>query len=507
VNVVRSTGLAVQAGSDEPLYKQIFDQIVDRIRTRAFPPGYRLPPTRDLARELSTHRNTVVRAYVDLERAGFVSSVVGRGTFVAAHSTPTPLRVEPARAHSLPWSSLVSSAAKAEPLARAERLKRNFAGRDLVNLTRMQPAPELLPDELFRRCVEHVMRTRGASALGYAPHDGLPRLRELIAEDLARQGVPASADDIVITTGSQQGIDVLARMLINPGDAVLVDSTTYPGALSLFTAAGARLIPVPSDDEGPDPEALRRLARAGAKAFYLMPNCHNPTGRTISAERRRALVAFSHEAGVPLIEDDFGADLHLTEAPPPPALRALDGEVIYMSTFSKKLLPALRTGFLLCPPALRPALSAMRHAMDLGSSLLVQHALAEFLERGYLRAHVARTVPEYRARRDALEAGLRASLPRSWKWQSPERGVVLWLPLPPGLDPELLYEEAFRRGVLVAPSSVYAVEGRAERGVRLAFCFEPIDRLTKGARKLGEAVRALGATRTSEAAAQLMEVV
>jgi DNA-binding transcriptional MocR family regulator len=506
--MVRSTGLTLEASSGEPLYKQIFDQIVDRIRSRAFPAGFRLPPTRDLAGELSTHRNTVVRAYADLERAGFVVSVVGRGTFVADQAERSPTHVERApRAPSLPWASLLSRATTAEPLARADRLTRTVLGRDVVNLARMQPSPDLLPDDLLQRCVDHVLRTRGAQALAYAPQDGLPELRELIADDLAKQGVPAAASDIVITTGSQQALDVLVRALVNPGETVLLDSTTYTGALSLFAAAGARLLPVPSDEEGPDLDAVRRLARAGAKVFYVMPNCHNPTGRTISADRRRALVQLSHEIGMALIEDDYGAELHLTDTPPPPAMRALDGEVIYMGSFSKKLIPALRVGYVVCPPPLKRAVSSLRHAMDLGSSLLLQHALAEFLDRGYLRAHVRKTLPEYRARRDALEAGLRAHAPRSLKWKSPERGVVLWLPLPPGTDPDGVYEEAYRRGVIVAPSTLYSVDGRNERGVRLTFCAEPVDRIAKGAKRLCEALRATGLARTPDAEMQPMEVV
>jgi DNA-binding transcriptional MocR family regulator len=218
-------------------------------------------------------------------------------------------------------------------------------------------------------------------------------------------------------------------------------------------------------------------------------------------------VQLSHEIGMAVIEDDYGAELHLTGDPPPPAMRALDGEVIYMGSFSKKLIPALRVGYVVCPPALKRAVSQLRHAMDLGSSLLLQHALAEFLDRGYLRAHVRKTLPEYRARRDALEAGLRAHAPRSLQWRSPDRGVVLWLPLPHGPDPEAVYEEAFRRGVLVAPSTLYAVGGPAERGIRMTFCAEPVERVTKGAKRLGEALKALGLARAPEAATLPMEVV
>ncbi|HKQ68012.1 MAG TPA: PLP-dependent aminotransferase family protein, partial [Polyangiaceae bacterium] len=250
----RSTGIAFAEDSKEPLYKQLFDQIVQRILSRAFPPGYKLPPSRALAKELCTNRNTVVRAYADLEAAGFVASTVGRGTFVAVGpATVTPL---PAlREGGLPWSSLVSGAARLEPLQRAQRFAR-APGRDVVNLSRMQPSADMIPDKLVRRCVDHVLASLGSRALGYAPVEGLAALRDLVVADLARQGVPAHADDILITTGSQQALDVIARALVGPGDTFLVDAATYPGAMSTLALAGARLLPVPSDGEGPDMAAL-----------------------------------------------------------------------------------------------------------------------------------------------------------------------------------------------------------------------------------------------------------
>lgn len=483
-----SHGLRLRPADGEPLYRQLFDQIVARIRGGAWPPGHRLPPTRALAEELGAHRNTVVRVYEELETAGFVTSTVGRGTFVAA-LPPTGAAPQAAPAPGgMPWGSLASTAISVEPRGRPERLARGGpAPRDAVVMNRMQPAPDLLPDELFRRCMDHALRSLGPRALGYGPREGLPRLRELVAADLERQGVPATAEDLLITTGSQQALDLVARALVNPGDPFLVDESTYAGALNLLTVAGARLIPVPSDDEGPDLAALERHARIGAKGFYLMPNCQNPTGARVSAGRREALVAWSRQAGVPLVEDDYASDLILDGHPPLPPLRALDGDVIYIGTYSKKLIPALRIGYLLCPRPLHGRLAALKHAMDLGTSAILQHALAELLERGYLRAHLARSVEEYRRRRDALERGLGRHLPRGVAWRRPETGVVLWLPVPPPLDAESLYVAAQRHGVLVNPGTLNAVGPTPRPGLRLTFCFEPPERLAEGARRLGRA--------------------
>ncbi|HET7823871.1 MAG TPA: PLP-dependent aminotransferase family protein [Anaeromyxobacter sp.] len=482
-----SLGIKLDPRADEPLYRQLFDEIVARIQSGTFPPRYRLPPTRVLARDVATHRNTVVRVYQDLEAAGFVVSRVGQGTFVAdappaASGDETPVR----HGGALPWASLTSRGARAEPLSRGERL--GGARRpDTISLSAMHPSPDLLPDDLFRRCLEHALRTQRGKALAYAPREGIAPLRTLVAEDLARQGIPASADDVVITTGSQQALDLVVRTLVNPDDAVLVNETTYHGALSLLAVAGARIIGVPSDDEGPDLAAIERSGRAGAKLLYRMPNCQNPIGCRISQERREALVAWSHAAGVPLVEDDYASDLDLDGSGSLTPLRALDGEVIYFGTYSKKLIPALRIGYVVCPRALRPAVCQMKQAMDLGTSALLQYALAEFLSRGYLAPHLRAVRTEYRRRRDALEEALRRHLPRGVEWKHPEAGVALWIPAPDALDVGALHAEAQRLGVAVSPSTLYEVGGALRHGLRLTFCAEPVSRLVEGARRLGRA--------------------
>lgn len=491
----RASVLRLDPELSEPLYKQLFDRIVEQIQSGAFPPAYRLPPTRDLALELKVHRNTVVRAYEELESAGFVSSTVGRGTFVAALDENVQRGAATAlpTARSIDWRSLAARAALVEPLTRIDRLAHPQTD-DVVHLSRLQPSEDLLPHELLHRCIDHVLKNVAARCLAYAPPEGVMRLRALIAADLAREGVPAAPEDILITTGSQQALDVLARALVNPGDTFLVDAATYHGALNLLAVAGANLIAVPGDDDGPDPQALARLERSGAKGFYLMPNCHNPTGASIARGRREQLVEWSQKSGIPLIEDDYGEGLSLEEdVPAPPALRAFSPDVIYMGTFSKKLIPALRIGFIVCPKALRPFLVPLKHAMDLGTSALVQHTLAEFLDRGYLRAHIKKTVPEYRRRRDALEASLKRSLPRGIEWRHPTNGVVLWLRLPPGIGAQQLYDEGLRRGVSIGPTILNTPDGKPLAGVRLTFCAETPERLIEGARRLGKAAHAVAA--------------
>lgn len=486
-----SIGLEIDPRKDEPIHRQLFDQIVARIQTRAFPPGYKLPPTRVLARELATHRNTIARAYADLEAAGFVCGSVGRGTYVEEARPEARRLARPQIAQPMPWSSLLARAARPEVLARAERWARRVDRRDVINLARMQPSDDLIPAELMRRCLARVTAEHGPRAMSYPPPEGVPRLREQIAEELTSRGVPATPDDVLITSGSQQGLDLVARTLVNPGETVLVESTTYSGAIDIFRLAGARLVGLPCDDDGPDPNVLERVNRSDVKALYLMPTGHNPTGRTMSTERRRALVEWSRAAAIPIIEDDFVAGLSLEDREEPPHLRALDGEVIHISTFSKRLIPSLRIGYVVAPEALRSSLRSMKRVVDLASSAILQQALAEFMERGYLRAHTTRTTREYRTRRDALVAALRRSMPDDVVWHVPTHGIVLWLTLPAGLDPDLVHEEALRQGVLVSPSTMWSVDPSPPPALRLAFCAEPEDRLVEGARRLGKVIKSL----------------
>jgi len=211
----------------------------------------------------------------------------------------------------------------------------------------------------------------------------------------------------------------------------------------------------------------------------------------MSRARRSAVLAWARDAQVAVIEDDYASDLELDGEPLPPALRALDPDVIHVGTFSKRLIPAVRIGFVVAPPSLKPHLVALKHTTDLGCSAINQLALAEFLDRGYLVAHLNRIQPEYRARRDALLDELRAHLPSDVRWQRPTRGVSVWLELPELMDPSHVFEEGLSQKVLVAPGQHYAVDESVRPGLRLNFCFEPEARLRLGARRVADAIEAV----------------
>jgi len=502
-----SLGLRLDPSSDTPLYQQISDQLARLIARGELGAGTRLPPTRTLARALATHRNTVVRAFEELQARGFLAGHVGRGSYVLgdhpalapdAPTEPTPSPAASAVPEAQPWSALLGRAVQSEPLRRTQRLGATPLPGS-INLARMQPSADLIPHEDFRSCVDHVLATLGPEAMSYAPSQGLERLRALIARELAPAGILVGPDDILITSGSQQAIDLIARTLVNPReDAFLTEGPTYSGALNILATNGADVIEVPGDRDGPELELLDALTTRTRrtqpiKGFYLMPNSRNPTGTSIAPARREGLVEWSRRAEIPLVEDDYGADLELdVDAPRPLALRALDPEVLHLGTFSKKLMPALRVGFIVCPPAMRAPLTSLKHAMDLGTSALLQHGLAEFLDRGLMRTHLTRIRAAYRERRDALVEALHEHLPREVTFDVPERGVVLWLSLPPGADPEAVFQVARVAGVQVSPSTVFAASAQApdaaSGGLRLIYCNEPPERLREGAKRLGRAL-------------------
>jgi DNA-binding transcriptional MocR family regulator len=330
----------------------------------------------------------------------------------------------------------------------------------------------------------------------------VPELRAQIARDLARRNIAVDPQDILVTTGSQQGLDLATRLLVDPGERFLVEQATYAGAINLLSAAGAQIVPVPTDEVGPDLDALDAIGKGGAKGFYLMPSCQNPTGATLPRERREALLRWSERSRVPLIEDDYGADLDLEGNGEPIALRALSGDVLHLGSYSKRLVPALRVGYLVAPRTLVPRLVGLKHAMDLGTSALLQHVLAEFLDRGYLVAHLEHSLPEYRRRRDAVAEVLQHHLPQGVRWSWPHRGLLFWLELPPEVAAEDIHEESRKRGVLVTPGTLNSAGATVRQGVRITFCAEPVERLEEGVRRLCAATAAVMSRRSHSLSSQ-----
>ena len=479
-----------------PLARQIQGHLERLMREGLLPSGAKLPATRELADELGVNRATVVLAYEELVAAGLARARVGQGTFVAERP-PERAPIEPAagrRAAPIEWTEIFSRSAQ---IIGAEDERRRAAagpatpGHGVVSFAGGMPDSGLFPTEAFRRALNEVIRREGEALLQYYPVAGYPPLRRYLSTYLLRFGLEASPDEILIVNGSQQGFDLIARTLIDPGDSVAIEQPTYPRAMQVFRSFGAQLAAVPCDEGGPRPDVFERvLERHGPKLFYCQPTCHNPTGLGISAETGRRLLAAAARHQVPIVEDGFDSSLYYGPRPAGP-LKAhdADGVVIYIGTFSKILFPGLRLGWLVAPPPVIERLGAAKQLADLHTSALIQAAVHRFCERRLLDRHAARVVREYRRRREALLAALARRMPTGTTWTEPTGGFSLFLTLPEGVTASRLLPLALEHGVAFTPGDVFFLNGSGSRNLRLSFSSVATEQIERGVQRLGEAVR------------------
>jgi len=450
--------------------------------------GTLLPPERKLASRLDVNRTTVVTAYRDLVATGMVEARVGRGTWVSDAVMDGAPPLQP-----LAWQTLFSPAAERlrDPVMRDMLAAIGRPG--TIGFGAGAPAPEFFPVSLFRRAMDEALDAYGPDLFVYGLVQGSLPLREALVAWMARGGIHATAEQVVVLNGSQQGLDLVARVLLEPGDAVVVESPTYLGALPVFRGAGARLLPVALDGEGMRIDLLEQvLACHRPKFIYTLPTFQNPTGVTMPLARRHALLALAARYGVPIVEDDPYGELHYGDDPPP-RLAALDrrGLVIYLSTMSKVFLPGLRLGWLVAPPPVAEAVALARQNSDVHPNSVTQHILHTFLTRGWLAEHVADLRPAYQERRDAMLAALDRMAPPGMTWSDPAGGYFIWCRLPGGMRAETLALEAAREGVSFVVGAAFSPNSSARDAIRLNFTGVSPEEIVKGIRRLTVAIRRL----------------
>lgn len=333
------------------------------------------------------------------------------------------------------------------------------------------PSPDSFPIEAIRAASDKVLRDTPREALQYAASEGFGPLREWVAQRVLQQGLTVKAEQVLITTGSQQGLDLVGKILIDAGAAVAVETPTYLGALQAFTSYEPTFVSLDGDDDGPSPQALSLLgARApGTRFAYLLPNFQNPTGRVIPRERRQALVRAARSTGVPLVEDNPYGDLWFDEAPPPALASWWPEGSIYLGSFSKVLAPGFRLGYLIAPPELAPKLLQAKQASDLHTPGFNQRVVYEVVRDGFLDRHVPTIRARYRAQRDAMDAALHRHMPRGTAWRAPHGGMFFWARLPAGLDAMALLEKAVAAGVAYVPGAPFYAHAPDARTMRLSF--------------------------------------
>ncbi|MCC6703844.1 MAG: PLP-dependent aminotransferase family protein [Thermomicrobiales bacterium] len=376
------------------------------------------------------------------------------------------------------------------------------AGPETIFFGNGNPAPERVPYEAMQRASQRTWEQIGElpKRIEYGEPEGLPELRDMIAERMRARGVTATRDDILPTTGSQQAIDFLARLMLNPGDAVVVEGPTYLGALQVFDAYEVEYIVAPVDDRGLDVDRLRAMLDARTvmpKLIYTIPTFQNPTGVTMPLERRKALVELAREREILIVEDDPYCDLWFDELPPP-ALRSLDDNVAYCGTFSKTIAPSIRSGWVVAPTGFQKMLAIMKEVADINHDKVmmrtVLNAVPDFLDE-----HLVGSRELYRVRRDAMLAGLERHMPAGTSWSQPAGGFFVWVTLPEGLNAIELLPFAVERFGVAYLAGEWFYPGfswpEASRTLRLSYSKHPEARIEEGMRRLGAAISAALETR------------
>jgi len=480
--------ITIDRTSRTPIYRQIARQIRDLITGGKLPAGFRLPPERRLAQALGVSRSTVLIAYQELRADALIDAHVGRGTSV---TPPEPEPVPPATEPELPWRQLFGAAVTGYQDPLVGDLLRRTERADAIPLAFGMPAPELLPFAELRGLIGTVLDEIGPAALLHSPTEGLTSLRATLAQTMAARGVDCAPDEVLVLSGSQQGLDLAARIFLDPGDVVVVEQPSFIGALQTFRGARARLIGVPVDEHGMRTDVLETvLARFRPRLVYTLPTFQNPSGAVLPLERRQHLLALSQRFQVPVLEDDPYSELRY-EGDPVPSLRALDpaGNVLYLSTFSKLLFPGMRLGFLVAPRAVVRQFALARQTADLHSNTLGQWVLDRFVQGGRMSAHVRAVRQAYRRRRDTMDAALRAAAVPGLSWRRPQGGFYFWCRLPDGIRPAALMSRAAEAGVSYLPGRACFADEPPAEFLRLNFSYPDEERIRAGVARLAAAIR------------------
>jgi 2-aminoadipate transaminase len=487
--------LSLNPASDVPLYKQLAEAISGVICKGSLKPGERLPATRELAGQLGLNRTTVSAAYAVLEESGFIQGHVGRGSFVAARQIA-------AIPSTRDWDAILPpiDSGFVPAIHEAE-----------ISFANSRPAGDGFPLAQFRRMSKQVIDSSDAAEIlqlgsphGYAP------MRRYLLEQAGAAGIAKAGDDLIITNGCQQGLDLVARLFARGGESVMIEDPVYHGVVRVFSRVGANIISIDLGDAGLDPDRLEDLVlQHRPRLLVLTPSFQNPTGMTIPFDCRRRIVDLAQRSGVVLIENDIYSDLRY-HGTPLPTLKELDesGNTILLRSYSKVSFPGLRVGWVIAPRAVIERLADAKQISDLHSDQLSQAVLLRFAESGELAQHIERTLRTGRERLSAVLRACAAHLPAGTKFTRPEGGMSLWVELPAPLNSEHLLTRVQERGVNFLPGRYFSARRTHARGLRISFGGLAPEQITRGIQILGEAARrelaATAVSATFEPAAALV---
>jgi 2-aminoadipate transaminase len=395
-----------------------------------------------------------------------------------------------------PWSDRFALRTRGMTSSALRELLKLTSDPEIISFAGGLPAPEVFPLPQIQEAADRVLAEHGSIALQYAATEGYLPLRELLVRHMARYGITVTVDNVLITSGAQQALDLIGKLFINSGDRILTEEPTYLGALQAFTAYQAQYLPVPIDEEGLRIDRLEDALRAGPKLLYVLPNFQNPGGVTLSFERRRRLIELANHYGVPIVEDDPYGQLRYEGEHLPPLVKLdaeyhgnghghpFHGNILYLGTLSKTLAPGLRIGWVVAPAEVMNRLVQMKQGADLHTGTFTQMVAYETARGGFLDQHVKTIRRVYRERRDAMLAALERHAPPGVRWTHPQGGLFLWLTLPAGLDSKALLAGALREKVAFVPGASFHPCGGGERTMRLNFSYCTPEVIEEGIRRL-----------------------
>jgi 2-aminoadipate transaminase len=364
---------------------------------------------------------------------------------------------------------------------------------EVVSLAGGMPFVSALPPELVSGALERVMRDHGPEALQYGSGQGTPAIREQILEVMALEGIRASVDDVVVTTGSQQALDLVTKLFIDKGDVILAESPSYVGAIGVFRSYQAEVVHVATDDDGMVPESLResivrtRAAGKTIKFLYLIPNFHNPAGVTLSWERRLEIIEIARSNNILILEDNPYGLLYF-DGPPPQAMRSVDTDgIIYLGSFSKTFAPGLRVGWAVAPHAIREKLILANESAVLSPSTFTQNVITSYFGASDWRGQIDTFRSIYHERKEAMIGSLKENLP-DLTWTNPNGGFYVWLTLPEHLDSKAMLPRAVKELVAYTPGTAFFANGDGRHNIRLSFCYPTSDAIRLGIRRLTKVI-------------------
>ena len=487
--------IRVNSSQETPLYQQIFEKIKALIEQNALEVDQALPSSRSLAKKLGVNRSTVIRAYEELQALGYLYS--RPGSYNRVRERYKEIEYDPERRSHIDWEEISHAPArkgyKIYQEYFPEGFNRNENFSDVINISQLDLDPRIYPLNEFKKCVNQVLWNFGSEALSYGNHKGFPPLRREIARRLRLHGISVSEEEILITNGAQQAIDLITRTLGRPDRCVVSEEPTYSAAIPLFRLNGIELVGIPMTDAGMDLDGLEEVLEKRDVSFvYTIPNFQNPTGITSSQEHRERLLNMCYKHGVPIVEDGFEEDMKYFGKVPLP-IKSVDDKniVVYIGTFSKALFPGLRIGWITADSELIDRLTAIKRFSDLSSSNLAQNILYEFLKRGYYDLQLRRLHRIFRRRMSTALRTIESKFPPSVKWTRPSGGYTIWVEISKKLDEKQLGYIMKEYGVIVSPGVYYFLHKRASKYFRICIAKTDEKEIIKGLSRLGKALHLL----------------